>query len=78
LTVLVALFAISSFTIDGFASSANIKSMLVFAAFLGLASVGRPWSPCSAGWTSRSLHHRRLERRAALPHRPSAFHRGSP
>ena len=41
LTVLVALFAISSFTIDGFASSANIKSMLVFAAFLGLASVGQ-------------------------------------
>ena len=41
LTVLVALFAISSFTIDGFASSGNIKSMLVFAAFLGLASVGQ-------------------------------------
>lgn len=41
LTVLVALFAISSFTIDGFASTGNIKSMLVFASFLGLASVGQ-------------------------------------
>jgi ribose transport system permease protein len=41
LTVLVTLFAISSFTIDGFASATNIKSILTFAAFLGLACVGQ-------------------------------------
>ncbi|UCF92484.1 MAG: ABC transporter permease [Desulfobacterales bacterium] len=41
LTVLAGLFAISSFTIEGFASAANIKSMLVFASFLGLACVGQ-------------------------------------
>lgn len=41
LTVLVGLFAISSFTIEGFASIANIKAMLVFASFLGLACVGQ-------------------------------------
>ena len=41
LTVLVALFAIGSFSIDGFASLTNVKSMLVFASFLGLACVGQ-------------------------------------
>jgi len=41
LTVLVGLFAISSFTIEGFASITNIKAMLVFASFLGLACVGQ-------------------------------------
>ena len=41
LMVLVALFAVASLKIEGFASSANIKSMLVFASFLGLASVGQ-------------------------------------
>lgn len=41
LTLLVALFAISSFTIEGFASAANIKSILLFASFLGLACVGQ-------------------------------------
>ena len=41
LTVLVGLFSIGSFTIEGFASTANIKSMLVFASFLGLACVGQ-------------------------------------
>lgn len=41
LTVLVALFAIGSFAVDGFASTANLKSMLVFAAFLGLACIGQ-------------------------------------
>ena len=41
LTVLVALFAIGSFTVDGFASTTNLKSMLVFASFLGLACVGQ-------------------------------------
>jgi ribose transport system permease protein len=40
LTLLVALFAVSSFAIDGFASTANLKAMLVFASFLGLACVG--------------------------------------
>lgn len=41
LVVLAGLFSISSFTIEGFSSLANIKSMLVFASFLGLASVGQ-------------------------------------
>jgi ribose transport system permease protein len=40
LTILGAIIAISSFTIEGFLSGANIKSILVFAAFLGIASVG--------------------------------------
>jgi ribose transport system permease protein len=41
LMVLAALFTIGSVEIDGFASTANIKSMLVFASFLGLACVGQ-------------------------------------
>lgn len=41
LTVLVALFALGAAVVDGFASTANIKSMLVFASFLGLACVGQ-------------------------------------
>ncbi len=41
LTVLVALFAIGSFAVPGFASTVNLKSMPVFAAFLGLACVGQ-------------------------------------
>jgi ribose transport system permease protein len=41
LMVLAALFAVASLHISGFVSGANIKSMLVFAAFLGLASVGQ-------------------------------------
>jgi ribose transport system permease protein len=41
LTVLVALFVLGSALVDGFASTSNIKSMLVFAAFLGLACVGQ-------------------------------------
>ncbi len=41
LMVLAALFVVAALHIDGFASGANIKSMLVFAAFLGLASIGQ-------------------------------------
>ena len=41
LTVLTALFAIGSFSVEGFASTTNLKSMLVFASFLGLACVGQ-------------------------------------
>ena len=41
LIVLLALIVISSFTIDGFLSSANIKAILLFAAFLGIACVGQ-------------------------------------
>lgn len=41
MTFLVGLFVIGSFTIDGFASSNNIKSMLVFASFLGFACIGQ-------------------------------------
>jgi len=39
--ILVALFLAGSFVIDGFASGINIKTMLLFAAFLGLACVGQ-------------------------------------
>lgn len=41
LMVLAGLFSIGSMNIDGFASALNIKSMLLFAAFLGLACVGQ-------------------------------------
>ena len=39
--VLSALFSVGAMNIDGFASGANIKSMLLFASFLGIASVGQ-------------------------------------
>ena len=39
--VLIALFIIGSLTISGFLSLLNMKSMLVFAAFLGLATIGQ-------------------------------------
>ncbi|MCI5075876.1 ABC transporter permease [Oricola sp.] len=39
--VLSGLFSIGSMNIDGFASANNIKSMLLFASFLGIASVGQ-------------------------------------
>jgi ribose transport system permease protein len=41
LMVLAGLFTIGALKIEGFASGANIKSMLVFASFLGLACVGQ-------------------------------------
>ena len=41
LIVLVALVVISSFTITGFISAANIKAILLFSAFLGIACVGQ-------------------------------------
>jgi ribose transport system permease protein len=41
ITVLVGLFCIGALQVEGFASLANIKSMLVFASFLGLACVGQ-------------------------------------
>ena len=41
LMVLAVLFAVASLHIQGFLSWANVKSMLVFASFLGLASVGQ-------------------------------------
>ncbi len=41
LIVLVALIVISSFTIEGFLSGANIKAILLFASFLGIACVGQ-------------------------------------
>ena len=39
--VLCGLFSIGSMNIEGFASGNNIKSMLLFASFLGIASVGQ-------------------------------------
>ncbi|MCV2864085.1 ABC transporter permease [Albidovulum sediminicola] len=41
LIVLVALVVISAFSIEGFLSAANIRAILLFAAFLGIASVGQ-------------------------------------
>lgn len=41
LIVLGALVIISSFTIDGFLSGPNVKAILLFAAFLGIATVGQ-------------------------------------
>jgi len=41
LTVLLGLFVLASMKIDGFLSLTNIKSMLVFASFLGLACLGQ-------------------------------------
>jgi ribose transport system permease protein len=41
LIVLVGLFVIGSLEIDGFISPGNLRSMLLFASFLGLASVGQ-------------------------------------
>jgi ribose transport system permease protein len=41
LIVLLALIVISSFTIHGFLSAANIKAILLFASFLGIACVGQ-------------------------------------
>lgn len=41
LTVLIGLFIIGSLLVEGFFSTLNIKSMLVFASFLGLACIGQ-------------------------------------
>ena len=41
LIVLAALIVISSFTINGFLSAANIKAILLFASFLGMACIGQ-------------------------------------
>ena len=41
LIVLAALIVISTFTIDGFLSGANVKAILLFASFLGIACVGQ-------------------------------------
>lgn len=41
LIVLAALIVISSFTIDGFLSGANVRAILLFASFLGIACVGQ-------------------------------------
>lgn len=38
---MVGLFIVGSFVVDGFFSTINLKSMLVFAAFLGLACLGQ-------------------------------------
>src|SRR5690606_38318546 len=40
-TVLFALIVISAFSIEGFLSAPNIRAILLFAAFLGIASVGQ-------------------------------------
>ncbi len=41
LIVLIALIVISAFSINGFLSAANIKAVLLFASFLGIACVGQ-------------------------------------
>ncbi|MDG2406295.1 MAG: ABC transporter permease, partial [Paracoccaceae bacterium] len=49
MAVLIGLFIIGSLIVEGFLSSANIKSMLVFASFLGLASIGQTLVALLAG-----------------------------
>lgn len=49
LVVLAGLFIIGSLVVEGFLSTANIKSMLVFASFLGLASIGQTLVAMLAG-----------------------------
>jgi ribose transport system permease protein len=49
LTVLIGLFVVGSLTVEGFLSILNIKSMLVFAAFLGLACIGQTMVVLLAG-----------------------------
>ena len=39
--ILIGLFIIGSLTIPGFLTTMNMKSMLVFASFLGLATIGQ-------------------------------------
>lgn len=41
ISVLIGLFIVGSLVVDGFFSGINLKSMLVFAAFLGLACIGQ-------------------------------------
>lgn len=41
LMILAALLVISAFTIDGFLSAPSIRALLLFAAFLGIASIGQ-------------------------------------
>lgn len=49
IAVLVGLFIIGSLVVEGFLSILNIKSMLVFAAFLGLACIGQTLVALLAG-----------------------------
>ena len=49
ITVLIGLFIVGSLLVDGFLSTANIKSMLVFASFLGLACIGQTLVTLLAG-----------------------------
>ena len=41
LTILIGLFIIATLVVEGFLSTLNLKSMLLFAAFLGLACIGQ-------------------------------------
>ena len=41
LAVLIGLFIMGSLIVDGFISTLNLKSMLLFASFLGLACIGQ-------------------------------------
>lgn len=41
LMVLAGLFSVGAMTVEGFSSSGNVRSMLIFAAFLGLACTGQ-------------------------------------
>ena len=53
LIVLVALVVISSFTIEGFLSGPNIKAILLFAAFLGIACIGQTLVALMGQWQRR-------------------------
>ena len=54
LTLLVALIVVGSLKVDGFVSAENIKSMLLFASFLGSPSLAKRWLRCWAASIFRS------------------------
>lgn len=59
--VLAGLFSVGSMNIEGFASGNNIKSMLLFASFLGLASVGQTLVALLGAGPFNSFRNRRGE-----------------
>ena len=66
-TVLVGLFIVGSLIVDGFFSAINFRSMLVFAAFLGLACLGQtPGRAARRLGPVDSLYHRIGQYRAGL------------
>ena len=57
LAVLIGLFIMGSLIVDGFISTLNLKSMLLFASFLGLACIGQTLVVLLGGLDSVSYTH---------------------